>query len=331
VTNQDHPDAAGTHVSPSAYLETRGFKQDDDYAFLGAQPPGDWLDRFAGLMDTTRPCMALEQTSNGWRLFVNGIPSAKRYDFSGRRIGYAVILEQRPGSGNPDELQVGAERLVTSLLAGIVSPDEFKDASDAFDEQFSDDSWVAGMRKTRSAESGMEAERKVLNVLARLSRSAGGQDPAVRRVTESWLRDAHELDNHARFLAAARALLTGKGEAGDNVLVLNLVSEATNVPRPPAGASVNVLANLPPGKDGQPRQRVRPQRIEPVKPVKPVKPVPSKQEESATAGKAVASLSRRQRRQLAKQHKAERPRARGPLAWFRALLRRGRKPGTPST
>jgi hypothetical protein len=194
--------------------------------------------------------MALEQTVDGWRLFVSGIPSLTRVDFSGRRIRYAINLEQSRGHGHPAALEDFAQQVITLLVTGAVEPRALDAVAGPLDEQFGDDAWVVRQRLARDADSAREAERRVLDALARVQPPAGYREAAASQQT-SWLGDVREEPDRAAFLSAARALLTGAGKAESLALVLNLISDAADIPlvtRP----SVVVLANLAGQDTGQP-------------------------------------------------------------------------------
>jgi hypothetical protein len=243
-----------------AHIRTRAFSQQDDYAFLGDEPELDWLSAYDDRLETSQPCMVLERLGQGWRLFVSGIPSAARQDFAGRRIRYAVVLEDRSpeASGMRDHVR----RLIQLLLDGIASDEEypagFATLSAAFDEHFADDGWIARLRKARGDATRLEAEDQVRAVLEQLGSVDSGMvtqgDPAERD-GRSWLWDVHDRRARAQFFARAGELLDGAGRRGDAAVIVNLVSTAEGLPRPAAGTRLTALANLA-GEGGNPPERV---------------------------------------------------------------------------
>jgi hypothetical protein len=270
------PDAAIAGFQ--GYVQTRAYSRHGDYEFLGAKPPRqEWLDDFHGVLETTMPCLVLQQTPDGWQLFASEIPSG-RQDFHDRPIGYGLILREGPRDGSAATLRDGVYRLIELLLAGIGSAGEFPPLSEAFDEHFSDDAWIARMRKADGPESGQEAREKIRSVLEDLGSQAGtaqaqadAESPGEDR---SWLGDAHDRSARGPFLAMVRGLLTGEGRPGDLAVIQNLVSQPGGLPAVPPGTRMAALANLAPDAAGN-RQKVKRQLFgEAVSPVNFPEPSP---------------------------------------------------------
>jgi hypothetical protein len=83
----------------SVYLQTRGRPRHRDYDFLGAAPGHPWWRAYAGHTAFERPTALVESDGGGYRVYLSGIPSARR-DAVGTVIRYTLVLEESP-DGTP--------------------------------------------------------------------------------------------------------------------------------------------------------------------------------------------------------------------------------------
>ncbi|HZG91373.1 MAG TPA: hypothetical protein VEZ42_14270, partial [Pseudonocardia sp.] len=204
----------------SVYLQTRGRPRHRDYDFLGAAPGHPWWRAYAGHTAFERPTALVESDGEGYRVYLSGIPSARR-DAVGTVIRYTLVLEESP-DGTPAVRPARVVALVAAWLADR-APGGTGELTRVLDQAFPEPEVerllaAAGPGAPAEVRSGLAA---VVGALPEpdLGTAAGPGG--------GWLGDAGSAAARAAFLERVRALVVD-GRPG-RALLLNLVGSAEDL------------------------------------------------------------------------------------------------------
>lgn len=190
----------------AAYVQTRGRPRHRDYDFLGAGPGEPWWRAYAGHTAFESPTVLVESSGTEYRVYLSGIPSARR-DSVGTVIRYTLVLEETPddpdGAG-PD----GVLALVSCWVAGGTT------LTAALDEAFPEDD-VERLLAATAPET--DPHKRVLAAVRSLPpyRVSPVESPG------DWLGSAESEPARTAFLGRVQDLVAG-GAAG-RALLLNLI------------------------------------------------------------------------------------------------------------
>lgn len=221
--------------STSAFVNTRGRVRHRDYDFLCAAPPEAWWRGYAGHTTFERPTILVESDGERHRMYLSGIPSARR-DAVGSTIRYTVVVEDgpddrgegpaglRPSGARSPEAARADHRSLVGLVAWWLADQDPADGgrrvSAALDAAFPEpdvEQWLTGPGDAA------EVRRRLLQAIRSLPPPVREEVPDT---PPDWLGGLGAPRARAAFLERVDELVADRpGRA----LVLNLVDSPADV------------------------------------------------------------------------------------------------------